>query len=329
MLEVRSAASVANSHVRMISGACGRRSIGNVRAKRSGSSSQPVAICGRERRRRPRVHHVGIADEPTGRAALVFGVARRGRRSTGRPGAGPRSATIGGSKSGSPSALDRVPDRERHAEEPLPADQPVGVEALDPASRSAHACAAGASAEPARVRGACRAARRREPPLRMYHCRLLTISSGRSPFSKNFTGCVIGFGSPTRSPDSCEHLDDPPLRLLRGLARELGVARVGLVVDVVAPRGRRLGSDRRAPSRCASGVGARATTPRRWCHRRCRSSRSRIPSRDRRAGARAPAPARRTAACVPLCRTAADSARRRDGRRARRTRGSARVGSSR
>ena len=37
---------VSNSHVRMISGPCGRRSIGNVRAKRSGSSSQPVAICG-------------------------------------------------------------------------------------------------------------------------------------------------------------------------------------------------------------------------------------------------------------------------------------------
>jgi hypothetical protein len=36
----------------------------------------------------------------------------------------------------------------------------------------------------------------------MYHCRVVTISSGRSPFSKNFTGCVICFGSPWRSPDS-------------------------------------------------------------------------------------------------------------------------------
>ena len=38
--------SVANSHVRMISGPCGRRSIGKVRANRSGSSSHPQAICG-------------------------------------------------------------------------------------------------------------------------------------------------------------------------------------------------------------------------------------------------------------------------------------------
>ena len=37
---------VANSHVLMISGPCGRRSIGKVRANRSGSSSQPHTICG-------------------------------------------------------------------------------------------------------------------------------------------------------------------------------------------------------------------------------------------------------------------------------------------
>ncbi len=36
----------------------------------------------------------------------------------------------------------------------------------------------------------------------MNHWRLVTISSGRSPFSKNLTACVIGRGSPTRSPDS-------------------------------------------------------------------------------------------------------------------------------
>ena len=37
---------VENSQVRMISNACGRRSIGNTRAKRSGSSSQPAASSG-------------------------------------------------------------------------------------------------------------------------------------------------------------------------------------------------------------------------------------------------------------------------------------------
>jgi hypothetical protein len=35
-----------NSHVRMISGPCGRRSIGKVRSKRSGSSSHPQTMSG-------------------------------------------------------------------------------------------------------------------------------------------------------------------------------------------------------------------------------------------------------------------------------------------
>ena len=39
-------------------------------------------------------------------------------------------------------------------------------------------------------------------PFVMYHCRVVMISSGLSPFSKNLTGWVIGFGSPIRSPDS-------------------------------------------------------------------------------------------------------------------------------
>ena len=43
---------------------------------------------------------------------------------------------------------------------------------------------------------------RSRPPLRRYHCRVVTISSGLSPFSKNFTGWLMVLGSPTRSPDS-------------------------------------------------------------------------------------------------------------------------------
>ena len=38
--------------------------------------------------------------------------------------------------------------------------------------------------------------------VRMNHWRLVTISTGRSPFSKNFTARVTGVGSPTSSPDS-------------------------------------------------------------------------------------------------------------------------------
>ena len=36
----------------------------------------------------------------------------------------------------------------------------------------------------------------------MYHWRVVTISRGLSPFSKNFTGWVICLISPSRSPDS-------------------------------------------------------------------------------------------------------------------------------
>ena len=36
----------------------------------------------------------------------------------------------------------------------------------------------------------------------MNHCQLVTISSGRVPLPQNFTGWVIGRGSPTSSPDS-------------------------------------------------------------------------------------------------------------------------------
>ncbi len=48
----------------------------------------------------------------------------------------------------------------------------------------------------------------------MNHCRLVTISTGRSPFSKNFTARVTGVGSPISSPDSLEQLDDPLARLV-------------------------------------------------------------------------------------------------------------------
>ncbi len=35
----------------------------------------------------------------------------------------------------------------------------------------------------------------------MNHCLLVTISTGRSPFSKNFTALITGVGSPTSSPE--------------------------------------------------------------------------------------------------------------------------------
>ena len=106
-------------------------SIGNTRPNRSGSSTQRPAICGVS----DDVAHVsmmsGSPTKPPGCAALVGGVAGRdvGRRVD-------RQGVLGGHDRVVVVRLavvaDRVPQRDRHAEEALPADQPVAVEALDP-----------------------------------------------------------------------------------------------------------------------------------------------------------------------------------------------------
>ena len=89
---------------------------GDVRAERGGG---------------PGVHHVGVADEAAGLAALLLGVAPRslGRRVDRQLGLA-RHQRVG--VVGLAVAAQGVPDRERDAEEALPRDQPVTVEAVDP-----------------------------------------------------------------------------------------------------------------------------------------------------------------------------------------------------
>ena len=84
-----------------------------------------------QRRGRPGVHHVGVADEAARLAALVLGVA------LGRPrGRVERQLLLAGEQRvgvvGLALGVERVPDRERDAEEPLARDQPVAVEPADP-----------------------------------------------------------------------------------------------------------------------------------------------------------------------------------------------------
>ena len=86
----------------------------------------------RQRRGGPGVHDVGIADEAARLPALIGRDSRPARRSTDRSAADLRAAMIGRSYSTRPSAVDGIPDRKRHAEEPLPADAPVAVQAVGP-----------------------------------------------------------------------------------------------------------------------------------------------------------------------------------------------------
>ena len=85
----------------------------------------------RERTRCPRVHHVGVADESAGLTALRFGETR------GNVGAGVDGQLIVGRNDGCvvvdrTIGVQRVPQRNRHAEVTLAADEPVAVQALDP-----------------------------------------------------------------------------------------------------------------------------------------------------------------------------------------------------
>ncbi len=86
---------------------------------------------GGQRTRRPGVHDVGVADEAVRLVALVALVTRRGlaRRVDRQRGHLREQGRVVEHPS---VGVERVPHRERHAEEPLARDVPVEVEPLDP-----------------------------------------------------------------------------------------------------------------------------------------------------------------------------------------------------
>ena len=217
----------------MISWLCGRTSAGKSRACRAGSSAQCEPICGVSELVNQVSKTSASPTKPPGLAALrpcsraATSMVRVDRQCS----PAPRWA---GRTRAAPSAIERVPDRELHAEVALPADAPVLVQALGPAL-------------------VARAHERRVPPTsapfassasflssrRTNHWRVVMNSSGRSPFSKNLTMRSIGRGSPwSGAPWPCarvrglaEQRHDRGARLLDGLAGELGVARLRLRVE--------------------------------------------------------------------------------------------------
>ena len=84
-----------------------------------------------QRRRRPGVHHVGVAEEAAGLAALGLVVPGRGvgGRVDRQLGLARQQRVV---VVGLALVVERVPHRERDAEEALAGDQPVAVEAADP-----------------------------------------------------------------------------------------------------------------------------------------------------------------------------------------------------
>ena len=187
----------------MISGPWGRRSIGNTRPKRSGSSSQRPAICGVN-------DEVAQVSMTSGSPAKPPGTPRRdssypgGASVVGSTGRSARSGRIGCSKSSSPSLSIGY---HTGTDTPKNLCLEISQSPLSPSTqclkRTPMKSGTQSSSSPL-PRSAWRSSSSR-PPLRMYHCRLEMISRGRSPFSKNFTGWVIGRGSPSRSPASANN----------------------------------------------------------------------------------------------------------------------------
>ncbi len=86
---------------------------------------------GGQRRGGPGVHDVGVGHEAAGHAALLLGVAggHVGGRLDGQHVLGGQDRRV---VDGLPGLVDRIPHRERHAEEALAGDEPVAGEPFDP-----------------------------------------------------------------------------------------------------------------------------------------------------------------------------------------------------
>ena len=201
--------------------ACGRRSIGNVCAKSSGSRSQPVTSCG-----------------DTDEVAQVSITSGSPTKPPGWPRCASRVAVghVGGRIDRQPRLVGHEAPRRSRSSRRRAAAYQTGNGTPKKRWRLTHQspfrpCTQ--FSKRARMYSGCHCSSRpraSSPSLCSMvlknHCRLVTISSGRSPFSKNFTWCVIGRGAPEQIAGRGEQLDDLRLRLLRRQAAQLVVGRL-------------------------------------------------------------------------------------------------------
>jgi len=168
---------VVKSQVRIMSCACGLRSIGKTRPNRSGSSIHPPAICGDNDDVRPGVHDVSVTDKtarpaslrlvPPGRA-VGRGVDRQPFGLCGEQLLGERLAGV----------VEPVPDRERHPEERW---REMFQSPVSPSTQDSKRARMN-SGVPAELPPRC-SRRSRMAIVRTYHWGEETISRGRSPRS--------------------------------------------------------------------------------------------------------------------------------------------------
>ena len=173
---------VANSHVLMISCDCGRRSIGNTRANRSGSVPQRAAICGVSEE----VAHVSIT------SGSAMNPPATPRRDSSYPGAGSAAGstgsassdngTIGDEYTGEPAASSGY-----HTGNGTPKNRcrEISQSPARPSTQFSYRTrmCAGCQLSSRPRSSSSERMRLSRPPFRMYHCPEVTISSGLSPRS--------------------------------------------------------------------------------------------------------------------------------------------------
>ena len=235
----------------MISCACGRRSIGKTRANRSWSSSHPPAICGVSEDVAQVSMTSGSPTNPPGRPRCPP-CTRQARRSSGSTGRRilvreERVVVVGG-----PVSSSGYHTGNGDAEEPLPAECPVAVQALDPRGVArAHVGGMPTELAPALEQLVAELDRLHEPLAARDHL------EGSFPSLVELHRRGGRVSALRRGARLAQELGDPLARLLRRPPRELRMARDRLLGVRATPNPAR-------PTAAARSCRRAGTTTRAW-----------------------------------------------------------------